>query len=63
MPAEMKREVDAYVKEGQYSSVSEFIRDMIRDWKRANLLRDLRQSQKEFRAGKYKKFTSFKDLR
>ncbi len=63
MPAEMKKEVDAYVKEGQYSSVSEFIRDMIRDWKRANLLRGLRQSQKEFREGKYKKLTSFKDLR
>ena len=47
MPAEMKREVDAYVKEGQYSSVSEFIRDMIRDWKRANLLRDLKQSERD----------------
>ncbi len=63
MPAEMKKEVDAYVKEGQYSSVSEFVRDAIRGWKRYNLLRGLRESQKEFRAGKVKKFTSFRDLR
>ena len=63
MPAEMKKEVDAYVKEGQYSSVSEFFRDMLRDWRRVNLLRGLRESQKEFRAGKAKKFTSFRALR
>jgi len=63
MPVEMKKEVDAYVKEGQYSSVSEFIRDMIRNWKRANLLKDLKQSQKDFENGKYKVLKSFKDLR
>jgi len=63
MPASLKKEVDSYVKEGQYSSTSEFFRDMIRTWKRNNLLAGLRESQKEFRAGKAKRLTSFKDLR
>jgi Arc/MetJ-type ribon-helix-helix transcriptional regulator len=34
MPAEMKKEVDAYVKEGNYASVSEFLRDVFRWWKK-----------------------------
>ncbi len=63
MPASLKKEVDAYVKEGQYSSVSEFFRDMLRTWKRNNLLAELRASQKEIREGKGKKLISFKDLR
>lgn len=63
MPAEMKKEVDAYVKEGQYSSVSEFFRDMLRTWRRDNLLKELKASQKDFEKGKYKTLKSFKDLR
>ena len=63
MPAEMKKEVDAYVKNGQYSSVSEFFRDMLRSWRRVNLLRDLRQNQRDFENGKYKTLKSFKDMR
>ncbi|MCX6712552.1 MAG: ribbon-helix-helix domain-containing protein [Candidatus Vogelbacteria bacterium] len=63
MPASLRKEVEAYVEEGQYASISEFFRDMVRTWKRNTLLRGLRESQKEFRAGKAKKLTSFKDLR
>ena len=62
MPAEMKKEVDAYVKEGQYSSVSEFFRDMMRAWKRRKLYADLMESEKEFEEGKGKLLKSLKDL-
>ena len=62
MPAEMKKEVDAYVKEGQYSSVSEFIRDMIRVWKRRKAYADLMEAEKEFEDGKGKILRSLKDL-
>jgi Arc/MetJ-type ribon-helix-helix transcriptional regulator len=63
MPASLRKEVETYVEEGQYASISEFFRDMVRTWKRNALLEGLRESQKEFRAGKAKKFVSFKDLR
>ncbi|MCX6717497.1 MAG: ribbon-helix-helix domain-containing protein [Candidatus Taylorbacteria bacterium] len=63
MPASLKKEVDSYVKEGQYSSVSEFFRDILRTWKRNNLLSELRASQNDFEKGKYKVLKSFKDLR
>jgi Arc/MetJ-type ribon-helix-helix transcriptional regulator len=63
MPESLKKEVDIYVKEGQYASVSEFFRDMLRTWKRQELIRDLKQSQKDFEGGKYKVLKSFKDLR
>jgi Arc/MetJ-type ribon-helix-helix transcriptional regulator len=62
MPANMKKEVDAYVKEGQYSSVSEFIRNVYREWKEDRLLASLRESQKEIREGKGKILRSLADL-
>jgi Arc/MetJ-type ribon-helix-helix transcriptional regulator len=63
MPASMKREVDAYVKKGQYASVSEFMRNVYREWKENKLLAILEESQKDFDNGKYKVLKSFKDLR
>ena len=62
MPADMKKEVEAYVKEGQYASVSEFVRDMWRDYKRKKLIENVRASQKEFREGKGKLLKSLADL-
>jgi Arc/MetJ-type ribon-helix-helix transcriptional regulator len=63
MPASLRKEVETYVEEGQYASISEFFRDMVRTWRRNALLRGLKESQKEFKAGKAKKLTSFKNLR
>jgi Arc/MetJ-type ribon-helix-helix transcriptional regulator len=62
MPAEMKKEVDAYVKEGQYSSVSEFFRDMLRNWQRNQTFKLLEKNQRDFERGKYKVLKSLKDL-
>jgi Arc/MetJ-type ribon-helix-helix transcriptional regulator len=63
VPVSMKKEMEAYAKDEQYASVSEFVRDMWRDYKRKKLLEDIRASQKEFREGKGKILQSFKDLR
>ena len=63
MPANMKKEMVLYAKESQYTSVSELIRDMWRDYKRKKLLEDIRESQKEIREGKGKILHSFNDLR
>lgn len=37
MPAEMKKEIDVCVKDGNYASVSEFLRDVFRWWKKKKL--------------------------
>ncbi len=58
----MKKEIDSFVKEGQYASVSEFFRAAVRSWKQDRLLASIRQSQKEIREGKGKILKSFADL-
>lgn len=63
MPLELKREVYQEVKKGNYASVSEFFRDTLREWKNAKLIRDIRESQLEARAGKTKVLRSLRDLR
>jgi Arc/MetJ-type ribon-helix-helix transcriptional regulator len=63
MPASTKKEMEAYAKEGQYASVSEFIRNVYREWKEDRLLASLRESQKEIREGKGKILHSLRDLR
>lgn len=51
------------VKEGKYASVSEFFRDAMRAWENERLIRELKESQIEARAGKVKLLRSLKDLR
>lgn len=61
---DLLREVDAMVKKGKYSSKSEFVRDLIRERiAEADLLKRLRQSQKEIARGQGKVLRSLKDLR
>lgn len=55
--------VQEAVKSGQYSSKSEFFRDILRLWQEHRLVADLQQSEKEFRAGKAKKLNSLRNLR
>ena len=63
MPPALKREVDREVKEGNYASVSEFFRDLLREWRNVKLIREIRESQLEARAGKTKVLRSLRDLR
>ncbi len=59
---ELKREVEREVKEGLYSSVSEFFRDAVRAWRDAKLIEGIIESEAEFTAGKGKKLRSLRDL-
>lgn len=63
MPVSFKKNVDLAVKEGNYASISEFFRDAVRAWQNERLIIELKESQRDARAGKIKKLSSFKDLR
>ena len=61
---ELSKKVDALVKKGRYSTKSEFVRDLIRDrMEYEDLVRSVRKSEAEFKAGKGKLLRSLKDLR
>ena len=63
MPEALRKQVEVAVKEGNYASTSEFIRHLLRLWKDQEILKDIRQSEKEYKQGKAKVLKSFKDLR
>lgn len=63
VPEMLRKDIEFEVKVGGYASTSEFFRDILRDWKRNNLLKELQQSQAEIAAGKGKVLRSLKDLR
>ncbi|MEO8638141.1 MAG: ribbon-helix-helix domain-containing protein [Candidatus Taylorbacteria bacterium] len=62
LPKELKKEVESAVKRDRYASKSEFFRDLLRMWKDDQLLKDLKESQREFAQGKGKVLKSLKDL-
>ncbi len=62
-PKSMTEEVKKAVRSGHYSSTSEFIRAVVRDWMEGKLLVDLEKSKKEIKSGKGKVLRSLKDLR
>ncbi len=62
LPPRMAREVEREVVKGRYASTSEFFRRLIRDWLEERLARDVRESEREFRAGKGQRLRSLKDL-
>lgn len=63
LPSPMAKIVKNTVKAGAYSSVSEFFRDLLRDWQAGELLSDLNESRLEIAAGKGKVLKSLKELR
>ncbi len=63
LPQAMVKDVEEHVKTGKYASKSEFFRRLLRDWQEDQLLRELKESEAEFRAGKFKVLKSLKDLR
>ncbi len=62
LPAETKKEVESAAKEENFASISEFFRHIWREYKYQQLMRGIRQSQKEIKAGKGKILHSLKDL-
>lgn len=63
MPQKLKDEIELEVKKGGYISKSEFLRDVIRSWKRQQLLKEIEQSELEFKQGKARVLKSLRDLR
>lgn len=60
---ELARDLEKAVKKGKYSGKSEFLRELIREkLQEEDLLRRVRISQAEFRAGKGKVLRSLADL-
>lgn len=63
LPAQMAALVREEVDTGKYGSISEFFRELVREWQKMQVLADLRASQKELRQGKAKVLRSLADLR
>lgn len=63
LPPEMVKMIKKEVKTGDYASVSEFIRHLIRLWKTNKLAQDLEEGRKAFESSKGKELKSLKDLR
>ena len=62
MPPKLFSKVESIVKNNNYSSISEFIRDAIRVWEEEQLYKSIMESRKELAQGKGKKLRSLKDL-
>ena len=58
----MVTQVRRAVKEGNYASVSEFFRNLIRTWQEDKVLNEINESRKEIKAGKGKVLTSLADI-
>ncbi len=63
MPEALAKEVDRAVKDGAFASKSEFIRDLLREWKEKRLAEEVALSRREIAAGKGKVLRSLRDLR
>ena len=60
---DLSRLVEKEVKKGGYSSKSEFFRTLLRRWREEQeIIKDLENSRKEFRAGKGKLLKSLADF-
>ncbi len=62
LPSETVKMIKQEVKNGGYASVSEFMRHLIRMWHTDQLAGEIRQSEKEFAAGKGKELKSLDDM-
>ncbi len=62
MPPKLFSQVESTVREHNYSSISEFIRDAIRAWNEEQLYQSVLRSEREFAQGKGKRLRSLKDL-
>jgi Arc/MetJ-type ribon-helix-helix transcriptional regulator len=63
LPKEMADDIRNDVKDGGFSSVSEFIRAAVRIYLRELAIRRIKKGQKEFKKGKTRTVHSFTELR
>jgi len=63
LPPAMVKEVRKAVKNGKYASTSEFFRELVRTWLAGEMvMQDIFQAEKEYKAGKFAKINSPRDL-
>ena len=63
LPKELNREIERIMKKERYSTKSEFLRELIREKiAEEDLLRRIKISRKEIRAGKGRTLKSLRDL-
>ena len=62
LPSELYKAVERIMKEGKYASKSELFRDFLRMHLEEELVREVEESRKEFKAGKGKILRSLADL-
>ncbi|MCX6713491.1 MAG: ribbon-helix-helix domain-containing protein [Candidatus Vogelbacteria bacterium] len=62
LPPSLLKEVNKEVKAGGFASKSEFFRQLLRSYREAKLLAELRESQREFDEGKGILLRSLDDL-
>ena len=63
LPKEVAAEVKRAAKEGGFVSTSEFMRHVLREYRRAKLARELHAERQQFLHGKGKVLRSLRDLR
>ena len=63
LPEKLTAVVEKNVKEGHFSSKSEFFRMLLRLWMEGKLADEIEKNKAELRAGKGKLLHSLKDLR
>lgn len=63
LPTKMVISVKKEVARGNYASVSEFFRDLLRKHEEDKILRELKASQEDIRRGKGKRLRSLGSLR
>jgi len=63
LPRGLTKSIDEIVKKENYSTRSEFFRDLLRMWLEGRILRDLVESRKELQEGRGKTLNSLEDLR
>lgn len=62
LPSNMDIDIKMAVEKYNYGTTSEFFRDLFRQWKEAELLKELELGRKEILEGKGKVLKSLKDL-
>lgn len=63
LPKDLEKVVLREVKRGKFASKSEYVRYLLRLAEEDRILKDIKQSEKEFAAGKGRVLRSLKDLR
>ncbi len=58
----LKKEIDEIVESGMYTSTSEFMRDAVRMLKERAIIREIKASQRDAKAGKRYRLNSLDDL-